>query len=456
MKPPLSTLLDLAASGALRWKQFVSNSPLRRLGESTLASASANAAARFAGFLKEIVVASAFGLADGVDVYLVAFVVIGFPLGLMLNAIQTALVAELAAHRGNVQVEAQLYGTTAAATLLVAVAALPLWFFALHFLLPLFASGFPATKLETLRWALFALLPYTVLNTINVLAYSVIQAHHRYFLRGILPSITPIATAIVVLVGARLGALEILILSLIVGTVAECIAVHAVLRSVGLRFRVDTSAAPFRLVVRASLLLLPGTVFMAIGPLVEQAIAASLERGTVSSLGYGNRIPTAISGVLVSAIGTTALPHFAVFLAKGDRAYCLHALRRLTVWFLGTGFVVGLVLALASEPIIRLFFERGAFDAASTARVAPVQQAYFLQLPVALVATLSARALAAAGGHHQISVVTVISIVLQIMLAWTLGIHFGAAGIAWAATIATAVAALAYYQLSIRRLRLSA
>ncbi|HEX7156001.1 MAG TPA: lipid II flippase MurJ, partial [Burkholderiaceae bacterium] len=220
------------------------------------------------------------------------------------------------------------------------------------------------------------------------------------------------------------------------------------------RFRpgIDAGSAAFRAVVRASVALLPGTVFVALGPLVEQAIAASLERGTVSSLGYGNRIPAAISGVLVSALGATVLPHFAVLLAQGDRAYCLHALRKLAAWLLGSGLVLGLALALASEPVIRLVFERGAFDGASTLRVAPVQQAYFLQLPVAMVAMLGARALAASGGHRQISIVTAASIVLQLALAWTLGRRFGAAGIAWAATLAMAAAALGYYRASTRLL----
>ncbi len=452
VKPWSTTLNALAASSALRWKQFVSASPLRRLGESTLASASAITAAKTAGFIKEIVVASAFGLADGVDVYLVAFVVIGIPVAVLLNAVQTAVVAQIAAQHGNRRMEGQIYGTTAVVTLLVAAATLPIWFLVLHRLLPLLASGFPAAKLDALRWALVALLPYTIFNAINLLAYGVLQARHRFFLNGILPAITPVATALAVLWRARSGALESLALGLVVGTAVECVAVHIVLWRGGLCLKLDTSNAAFKAVFRDALLLLPGSAAIAIGLLVEQAIAASLERGTVSSLGYGNRIPTALSGVLVTAIGTTALPHFAALLAKGNHAYCLHVLRKLSAWLLATGLALGLVLAFTSVPIIHLVFERGAFDAASTLRVAPVQQAYFFQLPVALVAMLSSRVLAASGGHRQISVVIVISMILQMVLAWTLGLHFGAAGVAWAATLAMAAAALSYYQLAIRQL----
>jgi peptidoglycan biosynthesis protein MviN/MurJ (putative lipid II flippase) len=50
------------------------------------------------GFLKEIVVATIFGLSGALDVYLVAYVVVGFPAGVLLNAATRHLLSQFQAN----------------------------------------------------------------------------------------------------------------------------------------------------------------------------------------------------------------------------------------------------------------------------------------------------------------------------------------------------------------------
>jgi putative peptidoglycan lipid II flippase len=460
MPGSLQTSITARAAGLLsRWRRFAGASPLRRLGAATLLAAWAALGAKGVGFVREVVVASAFGLADGVDVYLMAFVVVGFPLSILLNAAQTALVAALAASRRGAMLdegrdnEAVAYGTSVAATIAIAVVLTPLWLFVADQALPWIASGFDVAKRDALRHALWLLVPYTILNAVNLLAYSVLQARHRFGVVGLLPALTPLAICAVVLARPVDGAWQLLAGGLILGTGIECLAVNWIVRRGGLRARIAPNADVFRRVRTATRQLLPGTLFIALGPLAEQAIAAGIGSGTNSALGYGNRIPASLSGVLVVAVGATVLPHFSALIAARNPGYTLHSLRKLARWLFIGGSLGGLALAAASTAITSVVFERGAFDAASTLRVAPVQAAYFLQLPFALVAMVGLRTLTAAGRNPAVSRLTAMTIVLQVSLAWTLGNRFGATGIAAAATAATAFSACVAFVAADRELR---
>ena len=451
--------------GALRarWRRFQSASPLRRLGAATLVAAAGALGAKGVGFVREVLVASAFGLADGVDVYLVAFVVVGFPLSILLNAAQPALVTALAGRppgEDRADREAVAYGTSIAAIAGIAVVLTPLWLLAVGRALPWIAAGFDPAKREALRAALWLLVPYTILSAVNLLCYSVLQARHRFGVVGLMPALTPLAICAAVLAFRRPDVWPTLCAGLVAGTVLECVAVNALVLS-GLardgrrpsRAWIAPRADVFRRVLTATRQLLPGTLFVAAGPLAEQAIAAGIGSGTNSALGYGNRLPGSLAAVVVVAVGATALPHFSGLIAAARAGYALHSLRKLTRWLFAAGAIAGLVLALASTTITRWVFERGAFDPASTLRVAPVQAAYFLQLPFALVQMVALRTLTAAGRNPAVSRLTAATIVLQMALAWLLGSRFGATGIAAAATVATALSALVARAVADRALR---
>ena len=92
-----------------------------------------------------------------------------------------------------------------------------------------------------------------------------------------------------------------------------------------------------------------------------------------------------------------------------------------------------------------LLYQRGAFDATATGRVAPIQLAYFVQLPFAIVAMVGLKALAALGREGLMSTYISIGVVLQSVLAYGLGARFGAAGIAWAASVVSALLAASYF-----------
>lgn len=413
------------------WAGLAARSPLARLGQAALVAALASVAAKSISFVKELFVASAYGVSDALDVYLLAFVLIGFPLSILLNAIQTVMISTLAAARGNSEQTGATYTATVFVTLLAVAALLPMWLFALQVLLPWLASGFDPAKRAGLESALFWMTPYYFLNGLNLLGYGVLQARQRFIPNGLLPVLTPLVTIPIVVAYGETHAWHVLVVALTAGALLECVALHAMLARTGWLRRPDFRNADFARIWQGSKALLPSTLILALGPVAEQSIAAAQGGGAVAALGYGYRLPAALSGIVVTAIGITVLPYFAALLAEDKADYCLHSLKKAGRWllFLGLGCVGPLVLL--SEPLVTLIYQRGAFDAAATAFVYPIQQIYFLQIPFALLAMLGIRALAALHRNGVISVLTGLAVAIQISVAFTLSAYIGVVGVAW-------------------------
>jgi peptidoglycan biosynthesis protein MviN/MurJ (putative lipid II flippase) len=125
---------------------------------------------------------------------------------------------------------------------------------------------------------------------------------------------------------------------------------------------------------------------------------ARLGEGVISAMGYSNRFLGLLLGMGAVAIGRAMLP---VFSLLGRDAALRYRLCR--QWALGL-FALGVACAAAmwiSAPLsVRLIFERGAFSAADTARVAELLRWGLLQLPFYFGGLVWVSLLSAARGYQ--------------------------------------------------------
>lgn len=426
-----------------RLHAWIAASPLRSMGHTVLMAAATTLFARILGFCKEIVVAASFGLSSALDVYLVAFVLISMPLSILLNAVQTALIRHLSVGV-NAEEAARHFSGTCLFTLTTLAIALPLWLLLLPYVLPWLVAGFSSDKRQALETALIWLVPYYFLSGFNLLGYGVLQAKRRFLANGLLPAATPLVIMIGVYLWGGSGDWLVLVVALTAGTVIESGLLLLVLGQMGLLARPSTLKG-IKTIASASLALFPGTLVLAFGPVVDQAIAAALGEGSNASLAYGYKLPSAMQSILLTAIGITALPYFSTQIAQGKYAYSLHSLNKLAVVLLVGGALLALPLGLFSVDIAELLYQRGAFSAEDTARVAPVQLAYFIQIPFAMVAILGIKTLAALNRNGLLSVYATLGLLLQALFAYAFAARFGVPGIAWAAVIVSALLAVISY-----------
>lgn len=387
---------------------------------------------------KDVAVAFYFGAGQALDIYLMAFTLIGMPVLVIVVALQTALIPALVSQQK--EVASGLLGGALKLALCISLFVLPVWLLLLPDALDAFYPASVKTIRSSLLLASYWLIPYYFLNGINILMYGALQARKTFWVNAILPGVFPVAIILSLVVTQQVD-VRTLLIGTNIGSLIECVVLYMILiRIEAIRLR-GTRGSGLRPVLVSALPLMIGVIAGALAPMVEQVVAFKLGSGSVSLLSYGNKVPNAVNTLLVTAIGIVMLPHF-VDLVSAERwreSRTLH-------WKLaGSVFAFGVVVSamgiLFSEDLIRLLFERGAFTATDSKVTANVMSAYLFQLPFLLVAMLSTRALAAMRKTKTLTLVAIVQLLLVSALAYIFSRHFGVAGVPLGSLVATVVGA---------------
>lgn len=226
--------------------------------------------------------------------------------------------------------------------------------------------------------------PFLLFVALAAVAMGVLNSHRRYFLPALAPMFFNLTAVLGGLVVLALG-LEVRTAVLawaalvVVGGAAQLAVQVPALRAVGLQQapRVDWRFADplLRQVVRRMgpvVLSLAATNIM----LVITTAMASRGEGWASSLNYAFRLVHLPIGIVGVALGTVVLAAGSRRSAARDAGGLEDVVRRglRLNWFLALPAATGLFVL--GEPIVRLIYERGAFGAASTARVADALRWY--------------------------------------------------------------------------------
>jgi|TARA_R110000868_G_scaffold895_3_gene6808 putative peptidoglycan lipid II flippase len=114
--------------------------------------------------------------------------------------------------------------------------------------------------------------------------------------------------------------------------------------------------------------------------LVGTVIASSVD-GTISILGYADRLYQLPLGIIGIAIGTVLLPELSRHLSAGRDVEAARSQDQSLLLSMLLAMPAAAALAALSVPIVRVLFERGAFDAAATVPVAEALVGFAWGLP---------------------------------------------------------------------------
>jgi len=101
-----------------------------------------------------------------------------------------------------------------------------------------------------------------------------------------------------------------------------------------------------------------------------------------------------------------------------------------------------ILLAWISEPLVRVFFQRGAFTAAQTQVVATVQTCALVQIPFAVLLGMGVKLASSLKANRLMLRTAVLSIAVNVAGDWLLMRWIGVAGIALAGALVHASALL--------------
>jgi putative peptidoglycan lipid II flippase len=358
----------------------------RRIARSSLIVSGGFLVAKSLGFVREVLIARAFGTSGQLDAYYAAFnlpdlLFALIPGGALASVFIPVLAGYLTAddRAGGWWLASAVLNVVflvvTVGSLVVALAA-P-WLVA-HVLAPGFSSELQALTVNLMRLVLLS----TLIFGVSGVVMGVLHAHQHF----LLPALAPVVYNVGIIFGAVVLAPRLGIFGLAWGVVAGA-ACHLAVQVPAL-VHFDARWSPTLGLGNAGaheIVRLIGPRILTLGVvrlnfLVMTNLASRLGEGSVSALNYAWNLMQLPESLVGTAIATAAFPTLSALAARGDRgslrataSTTLGAILALTV-----PAAVGLIAL--GRPMIQLVFQRGAFDASSTQAVYLALQFYALGL----------------------------------------------------------------------------
>jgi putative peptidoglycan lipid II flippase len=420
----------------------------RRLALSTVFFSIATGFSRVAGLVREIVAASYFGVSGAMSAFTIAFQVPNLIRALFADAaLQGAFVpvfAELL-EKGRKK-EAFKVASALLSLIAVVLGSVTLFFIlAAPLVMPLFAPGFSdAPELESLTVGLSQVMfPLVLLLALSGVTVGMLNTFERFSI----PALAPVAWNLVI-IGSLVGLTPILdpddqIYAYAIGVLAGTIVQFALplpwLRGTGGRFTLSFDWRNPH-VIRVLKLMLPVTI--ALG-LINFSLLINSFIGTLA----GEQVPAAIDkafriymlpqGLFSVAIATILFPTLSRLVTRGAtdelRATVANGLRQILLLLIPSA----VLLAVLAEPITRLVYQRGEFDAEATGLVSDAMFWWAFSLPAQGASLLLSRSFFALQRPWVTTALSGVNLVVNAAVSLALYKPFGISGIVAGTVIGT-------------------
>jgi putative peptidoglycan lipid II flippase len=344
---------------------------------------------RILGFIRDLVVARAFGADAATDAFFVAFKIPNFMRRLFAEgAFSMAFVPVLAEYRERavpgelkrfVDDVAGTLGTVLLLVTLVGVVGAP-W------VIMLFAPGYigEPQRLGLAADMLRLTFPYLLLISLTAFAGGILNTHHRF---GI-PAFTPVLLNIVLIASALWLSplfdrpIVALAWGVLIAGVLQLAFQLPFLGRLGLlpRPRLGYRDPGVRRIIKLMVPALFGVSVTQINLLLDTLIASFLAAGSISWLYYSDRLMEFPLGILGVALGTVILPNLSKRHARADAAAFSDTLDWSLRWVLLLGLPSAVGLAVLAGPMMATLFHSGSFTAEDVTMATRSLWAYSLGL----------------------------------------------------------------------------
>ncbi|MBC7339477.1 MAG: murein biosynthesis integral membrane protein MurJ [Firmicutes bacterium] len=427
--------------GGVRQGAFATDTRQFFLAASVIVAGSVGS--KILGFIRESCLAAVFGASAATDAYLVASTVPNLIVGVVVGALATTFIPIYTRQRQQDEAgAARLAGDMFLMLALVGVAAGAAVMVWARPLCRFLAPDFPPATFELAARTTLYLAPLPVLLGVNALATSLLQSHYRFAspaLAGICQNVALIAA--ILTLGRWLGITGVAA-GLVLGTAAQWVALAPGVRGIPVR----APGLPWRNreVVRALSLALPllaGGMVGQVAPVVQRVLASGLPEGSLSALNYATLLNGLPTGLTVAALGTVLYPAFSTHTARGD----LDGVRALLARGINLSVLVMLPVTVGSlilsTPLVRLAFERGAFDAWDTTATSTAFWFLAWSMVAVVCSDLWRRAFYALEDTTYPTLVGVLGMAVSVLLSFVLVRPLAHAGLAAAVTVTNLVTA---------------
>ncbi|MCK9222691.1 MAG: murein biosynthesis integral membrane protein MurJ [Limnochordia bacterium] len=336
------------------------------------------------GFGREMTIAAYFGATGDTDAYLVALSVPGILIAALGAAISTVLIPIFTQAYAK---DAEQFQDVFNNFLTVLVIGFSMLFCIAQPLAPylvrIMAPGFNQEMLGKATYLTRLMLPSIIFMGLSSLYSAALNSMQNFAV----PSMVGLPYNVIIILSSVLLGKTYGITALAIGTVAAIVS-QAVLQDIALHRRkvrykpkLDWGSLELKMAAHLVLPVFLSSAVYQINTIVDKQMASMLTEGSISALSFANKLTMLPFGLFVGSLLTVLYPGLAETAMKEDwagfRERLILGVKNIVIWV--TPMMVGLIVL--REPIVRVLFERKAFDAAATQMTAYAVIFYAVGLP---------------------------------------------------------------------------
>lgn len=407
-----------------------------------------------AGAFKEMAVAYRYGVSEVVDAYQFTMTLANWLPVTLVGALSVVLIPVLVRSRDDDAATrrrflAELHGWV----VLLGVGLAGLIYIAWPWVLEWAGAGLDAETRRMSSQLTLAFAPAALLTLISGLSAARLRARERY-INTLLDSVPAVVILIWVLLAVTAPDVGPLLWGTLVGYAIQSVwLLRLANRANGGwgRLRLGFNAHYWPDLVKAAGVMLVGQIAMSfVGP-IDQYTAANLGANANATLGYAARLLSLLLGLGAASVGRAALPVLADVQRRGDASRARQLALKWSVLMALAGAVVMAVGWLLAPWMVSLLFERGAFSAQDTQRVAEVMRWGLLQLPFYFGVLVLVQLLASQNRYRIMAAIAIANFLLKAAMNYVLAPVMGVSGIMLATSLMYALSYLCYAAAALRR-----
>lgn len=440
-----------------RWVAWSRGSTNRQILGAALTVGAVSFVVSCAVTVKDLLVAYRFGTSDQVDAFVIAWLIPVFASNVVAESFAAALIPTYVQTRETRGADAAtgVFQVVMGRGLIVLFAVTALLAAASPWTLAWIGSRFSPQKLALTQTMFLLLLPCLLLHGVATIWSAVLNAGERFVFASLVPIAVPIGAVLGLYLFGQTWGMIAVAAGTTVGYFLKCMSLAPVVgRQLGRWYpRWSGYQAELGAVTRQYVPTACGSLLMGSTLIIDQTMGAQLPAGSVASLTYGTKVVAFLLGLASVALGTAILPHLSSMVARSDWPGVRRTIGTYTWVLLSVGSIGALVLFLASDMIVSLIYQRGAFTRADALVVSRILSMAALQIPFFLLGTLLVRLAFALQRSKILFLGALISVPLNIILNWVFMQRLGAAGIALSTSCVYVVSAAFLWFMLVRPLQ---
>lgn len=322
------------------------------------------------GFFREVLIAAKFGSNMQTDAYFIAFTATGLFTSLITESLNTILIpvlSEVEAKEGKQGKKKHTNNLLNVVMLISIVIVTVSWIFA-PYVIKILAHGFEGEQFDLAVTLMRIGLPVMIFSGIVGVLRGYLQSELMFNESAVAQyPYNLLYIFFLVFLSSIFGIKALMVIS-VLAVATQIIVQLPGVKSTGFKYNLQIDFKD-KYVKKVMFLVSPILISVAINDfnqIIDRTLASTLVEGTVSALNYSNRLNSLILGIFITAITTVIFPELSKAANEGNYDNLKSKMRNgiNMILLISIPSTVGIIIL--AEPIVKLAFERGAFDKNAT------------------------------------------------------------------------------------------